>query len=124
MRKFLLYIIALCVLPQLAVAVGSWVGAPDDVPVADTDTAVLPADSTLPPAIDLAPVFDTAATAPDTTVDTIDAIIPEQPAPTDTFVPHLRPVLTKVDLETSVDFSSSDSMLIIRRDSAFMFGNS
>ena len=36
------YIIALCVLPQLAVAVGSWVGAPDDVPVADTDTAVRP----------------------------------------------------------------------------------
>ncbi|MDE6612701.1 MAG: hypothetical protein K2K22_09105, partial [Muribaculaceae bacterium] len=30
----------------------------------------------------------------------------------------------KTDLDGPVDFSSSDSMVIIRRDSAFMFGNS
>ncbi len=42
----------------------------------------------------------------------------------DTFMPRLRPVLTKADLDAAVDFSSSDSMVIIRRDSAFMYGNS
>ncbi len=31
---------------------------------------------------------------------------------------------TKVDLDAPVDFSSTDSMLIIRRDSAFMYGSS
>lgn len=35
-----------------------------------------------------------------------------------------RIVREQVDLETQVDFSANDSMLIIRRDSAFMFGES
>ena len=35
-----------------------------------------------------------------------------------------RIVREKVDLETAVEFSSSDSMIIVRRDSAFMFGES
>ena len=35
-----------------------------------------------------------------------------------------RIVREKVDLETTVDFSARDSMLIIRRDSAFMYGES
>ena len=43
---------------------------------------------------------------------------------TDTFVPRVRPVASKVDLDAPVDFRSSDSMIIIRRDSAFMYGNS
>ena len=42
----------------------------------------------------------------------------------DTFKPRLRPVTSKVDLDNAVDFSASDSMVIIRRDSAFMYGNS
>ncbi len=42
----------------------------------------------------------------------------------DTFVPRVRPVLVKADLETGVNFSSADSMIIVRRDSAFMYGNS
>ena len=41
----------------------------------------------------------------------------------DTFVPRLRPVLDKVDLDAPVDFTSSDSMIIVRRDSAYMYGN-
>lgn len=114
-------------LPQIATAVGSWVGAPDDVPgdsVPDTPRqeaiglmANTPGDTTL-----LTVPSDTVE-LPDSLTD-LTADTAPQTARADTFVPHLRPVLDKVDLETSVDFSSSDSMLIIRRDSAFMFGNS
>lgn len=42
----------------------------------------------------------------------------------DTFVPRVRAVTQKVDIETAVDFKSSDSMIIVRRDSAYMYGNS
>lgn len=42
----------------------------------------------------------------------------------DTFVPRVVAINKKVDLESAVDFQSSDSMIIIRRDSAFMYGNS
>lgn len=45
-------------------------------------------------------------------------------APVDTFKSYLRPVTKKVDLDNAVDFSAADSMIILRRDSAFMFGNS
>ncbi len=38
--------------------------------------------------------------------------------------PRSRIVRDKVDLETAVQFSATDSMLIIRRDSAFMYGES
>ena len=71
---------------------------------------------------------DTAALAlslpnpADTLLADSSAGIPAQ-AP-DTFVPRVRPMLTKVDLESAVDFSARDSMLIIRRDSAFMYGKS
>lgn len=50
-----------------------------------------------------------------------DTIVTER---MDTFVPRVRPVLTKTDLESAVDFSARDSMVIIRRDSAFMYGSS
>lgn len=50
-----------------------------------------------------------------------DTIVTER---VDTFVPRVRPVLTKTDLESAVDFSARDSMVIIRRDSAFMYGSS
>ena len=42
----------------------------------------------------------------------------------DTFAPHVQPVTKKVDLENAVDFSAKDSLIIIRRDSAFMYGSS
>lgn len=42
----------------------------------------------------------------------------------DTFVARVKPVTTKVDLDYPVDFQSSDSMIIIRRDSAYMYGKS
>lgn len=43
---------------------------------------------------------------------------------TDTLTPRRsRIVRTRVDLENPVQFSSSDSMVIVRRDSAFMYGN-
>lgn len=45
-------------------------------------------------------------------------------APRDTFVARVKPVITKVDLEAPVEFSSKDSMVIVRRDSAFMYGAS
>lgn len=45
-------------------------------------------------------------------------------APDTTALRKSRIVREKVDLETTVDFSARDSMLIIRRDSAFMYGES
>ncbi len=82
-------------LPQVAVAVGSLSG--------DVD---LPENSLASQAI-----------------DTLAAPI-DSPAAVDTFRSYLRPVLKKVDLEAPVDFTSTDSMVVIRRDSAFMFGGS
>lgn len=118
----MLYIIALLSLPQIVTAVADVAQNRMEAPVADTaaatpDTAT-PATTVLTPEAILA---DTAALAADTT-DTAD-VHPASVVP-DTFVPRLRPVLTRVDLDSPVQFSSSDSMLIIRRDSAFMYGNS
>lgn len=56
--------------------------------------------------------------------DSLAPLPPIVPESLDTFVPRVRPVTKKADLETSVDFKSSDSMIIIRRDSAFMYGSS
>lgn len=118
----MLYIIALLSLPQIVTAVADVAQNRMEAPAADTaaaapDTAT-PATTVLTPEAILA---DTAALAADTT-DTAD-VHPASVVP-DTFVPRLRPVLTRVDLDSPVQFSSSDSMLIIRRDSAFMYGNS
>jgi len=127
LRKLLLYILALAALPQLAEAVavmarqiepadvsqpaeeadslgrlpGSPAGLYDSVGGMSVDSLAVIADSMLPP-------VDSSAYV----------------EPVDTFVPYLRPVEQKVDLDAAVTFSSSDSMLIVRRDSAFMYGNS
>lgn len=119
----MLYIIALLSLPQIVTAVADVAQNRMEAPVADTaaatpDTAT-PATTVLTPEAILA---DTAALAADST-DSVDVHAPTAMVP-DTFVPRLRPVLTRVDLDSPVQFSSSDSMLIIRRDSAFMYGNS
>lgn len=113
----MLYILLLALLPQLVLAV-----ADDDEPAAmvmaagDDDT--LSTDSDMAIIADTAIMADTAITAIIAETDTALVQLP------DTFVPHLKPVLTKVDLESPVDFSSSDSLVIIRRDSAFMYGKS
>ncbi len=72
--------------------------------------------------------------------DTLAGLIPEDTAAADAsdIVPPVPPVAAfdslppkksrivrnKVDLETAIDFSSTDSMIIVRRDSAFMYGQS
>ena len=119
----MLYIIALLSLPQIVTAVADVAQNRMEAPVADTATATpdapAPATTVLTPG---AIITDTAALAADST-DSVDVHAPTAVVP-DTFVPRLRPVLTRVDLDSPVQFSSSDSMLIIRRDSAFMYGNS
>ena len=119
----MLYIIALLSLPQIVTAVADVAQNRMEAPAADTaaaapDTATPATAALLPQAI----ITDTAALAADST-DSVDVHAPTAVVP-DTFVPRLRPVLTRVDLDSPVQFSSSDSMLIIRRDSAFMYGNS
>lgn len=129
MRKFLLYILALAVLPQIAEAVASFardvdpVALAPDVPAADS-AVPLPLPDSLAPVFDLSPSGDTFAALPDSALPLADSLTFVESAPVDTFVPYLRPVEQKVDLEAPVQFSSTDSMLIIRRDSAFMYGNS
>lgn len=119
----MLYIIALLSLPQIVTAVADVAQNRMEAPVADTAAATpdapAPATTVLTPE---AIITDTAALAADST-DSVDVHAPTTVVP-DTFVPRLRPVLTRVDLDSPVQFSSSDSMLIIRRDSAFMYGNS
>jgi len=63
---------------------------------------------------------DTIAAATDA-IDSARAIVP---APMLTPRPTSRIRYDKVDLETTVDFKSADSMLIVRRDSAYMYGES
>lgn len=100
MRKFLLYIIVLALLPQIAAAVQAIVD-----PVADNGPqTVSPPDSVVALKADS---------------DTVAAILPP-----DTFVPRVRAVTEKVDLDNPVDFSAKDSLVIVRRDSAFMYGES
>lgn len=61
----------------------------------------------------------------------VDSILPDTealalPTPRPADRPMMRKsriVKTRTDLESAVDFVSTDSMLILRRDSAFMFGN-
>lgn len=130
LRKFLLYILLIAVLPQLAGAVGALVkeideGAldvqsPDTVETANApllDAAMNIADSLVLPMLnDSSPMPEMmTVTAPDS-----DSIVME----IDTFETHIRPVTTKIDLEAAVDFSAADSVIIVRRDSAFMYGNS
>lgn len=130
LRKFLLYILLIAVLPQLAGAVGALVREIDEGALgtqsADTvetvnapllDAAMNIADSLVLPMLnDSSPMPEMmTVTAPDS-----DSIVME----IDTFETYIRPVTTKMDLEDAVDFSAADSVIIVRRDSAFMYGNS
>lgn len=82
--------------------------------VADSLAAVAPAVADSLTADTMMP--DTVP--PDTAINAL-AIIK-----TDSLTPRRsRIVRTRVDLENPVQFSSSDSMVIVRRDSAFMYGN-
>ncbi|MDE6287572.1 MAG: hypothetical protein K2M00_02165, partial [Muribaculaceae bacterium] len=113
MRKVLLYILLLLMLPQIVTA------------IADV------ASQELVPAKPIGAVLDSAVTVSDslpTILAQADSILSDSipvdsietpPALPDTFVPTLRPVITKVDLEAPVDFNSSYAMVILRLDSAF-----
>ncbi len=118
MRKVLLYILLLLTLPQIVTAIADVASRElvPERPLPLEEDSVVPTPDSIPaiPARIDSLLTDTV------TADSLDAI---QALP-DTFVPSLRPVVSKVDLEAPVDFSSTDSMVILRRDSAFMFGNS
>ena len=73
------------------------------------------------PDVDSLPALDSAMMLP---ADTFVPAVDTTRVPLDTFITYLQPMLTKVDLESAVDFSSADSMIIVRRDSAFMYGES
>lgn len=114
-------------LPQFAEAVASLTRQVDPEAIApaasEPDTPALIHDS-------IVPVFDFDPRG-DSFEAIIDSLLPASDSsdyigqlPVDTFIPSLRPIEQKVDLDAAVEFSSSDSMLILRRDSAFMYGNS
>lgn len=155
MRKLLLYILVLCLIPLLGLALEAINQPPKDIvlPVENdsvglgrplqrplqrqriplTDTTLSRAgrpvvDSVVSPFIiadDSSDTFNDSliVNALEAADSTVADIIPDS-VPVDTFVPRVTAVTQKVDLDNNVDFSSSDSMVIIRRDSAFMFGNS
>ena len=109
LKKHLLYIfLSLAVLCSLSLS--TW----GQDPVAAPESEVI--DEVIPPA----PV-DSIETA-------VDSITPVQEQPST--IPPIaeaprksRIVNTKVDLDSPVTFSSTDSMLIVRRDSAYMYGS-
>ena len=92
MRKFLLYILALAVLPQIAEAVASFardvdpVALAPDVPAADS-AVPLPLPDSLAPVFDLSPSGDTFAALPDSALPLADSLTFVESAPVDTFVP-------------------------------------
>ena len=119
-------------LPSLCLALSGPSGSTPRIPAADSLSAVdsakplkAVADTALPQTAVLTdsvgPVDSTAVLAADST----SLVLVTDSTAIDTMPPRRsRIVKEKVDLETSVDFSSSDSMVILRRDSAFMFGES
>ena len=134
MRKFLAYIIALVLLPELAWAVESLMSQKPEVepvePIGLEPQVVETRDSgaTLEGLgenlieSEVIPSLGDSARMPElvTLSDSNSSVELE----IDTFSPTVTPVTKKVDLENAVDFSASDSMIIIRRDTAYMYGNS
>lgn len=121
----------MAVLPQLGRAMESLVDDVDEgnivVQPSDTVDSVPPAlmnaaldivDTLVMPSLSDTSVMPEMVTVTD--LADSDSIVME----VDTFRSHITPVTKKVDLDNEVDFSSSDSMIIVRRDSAFMYGNS
>lgn len=99
MRRTFLYIATICASLWCASAFGG--------SRADVDMPELPASASVD------------STLPDT-----EALALPTPRPADRpMMRKSRIVKTRTDLESAVDFVSTDSMLILRRDSAFMFGN-
>lgn len=107
MRKSLLYIVILLILPSvIAAATAKADNVSGDLLLPDSITAVR--DNSL---------TDSLAT------DSARPLAMRRDSlRRDTAVRRSRIVRTKADLETAVDFSSKDSMIIIRRDTAFMYG--
>ena len=137
-RKLLLYIFAICLLPCLAAAFDAIASGEDsfEFQMEEVDSVLAEVDSVAQDSIVLPMHLDSQRVADTIVYDSlmIDSLslldslaapvaLPKL-EPVDTFVPRVRPVTTKVDLESPVDFKSSDSMIIIRRDSAFMYGSS
>lgn len=88
-------------------------------------------DLSTPLSADSNVVADVDTTLPDTILPSILAanpdsdsvlVVPAADAPQ--LLQKSRIVNTKVDLDAPVVFSAADSMTIVRRDSAFMYGNS
>lgn len=87
--------------------------APPPLPLPQTDALSAPEDSTAADTLATAPaIIDSAA------ADSLLVLPAVAPPPRPSRVHYVRE-----DLDAAVDFTSSDSMLILRRDSAFMFGN-
>jgi len=114
LRKFLLYILAFAMLPQLAEAI---LGSAEPE-IHELTSLAESNDSVGVPDTTAAPIMSSVSEQPKVSDTASKSIV------ADTFVPRLKPVVVKADLDATVDFSSSDSMVIIRRDSAFMYGSS
>jgi len=103
MRRYTLgFLVALLAGPGLAVRAGGDTNELATVAVADSAAALLPAPA------------DTTQPLPRDSAVAIAAVPPQRTS---------RIVRTKVDLDNVVEFSSSDSMIIVRQDSAFMYGS-
>lgn len=101
MRKLVFYIFALTASLIAVSAMGDGADAAVELPVVpDTPS---PAGDTVP-----------ALELPDSAAAESAAVLPLRPS---------RMVYERADLDNSVNFTSTDSMLILRRDSAFMYGS-
>ncbi|MDE6368104.1 MAG: LPS-assembly protein LptD, partial [Muribaculaceae bacterium] len=116
MRKSLIYIIILLFLPSLCLAISQDENEQTDNQLVPSSIDSLKVDSL---------VIADSVVAADSITRLLERPI-ESTHPTPDSLPPRRSriIRDKVDLETSVEFSSSDSMVIVRRDSAFMYGQS
>ncbi|MDE6463941.1 MAG: LPS-assembly protein LptD, partial [Muribaculaceae bacterium] len=114
MRRFFVYISALALSIWCVAAFGGERIVADDGVASPT---VLPADSVADTVADTV-VEVPAIVAPDSVGADSALVVPAAPVGRASRISYVR-----TDLDAAVNFSSSDSMLIVRRDSAYMFGS-
>ncbi len=119
MRHLILYIVAVILLVWFYIAAGANRPAsvePDFSVAPDTSHLVSALADTVLPAVIAGDTAegDSLLVLPSSGSPALNRQIAEQPS---------RVRYTKVDLDAPVNFSSSDSMMIVRRDSAFMYGS-
>lgn len=130
MKKSLVYIFLLCALPLLWQGYDAFASALGLTAKTTVQPSGIPVDTTLSTTGTFSVKATDSITAQDTPSESALAAVPDTGiSATDTLrgdFPEQKSRIQrrKVDLDNAVTFSSKDSMILVRRDTAFMFGQS